>query len=99
MAPPVFKTGLAANDVAGGFDSLPPPPSRYIDLTIGRLAIISPLPSGLAKSTGSRLTFRSPNLAIVSEQCVDPARLAIRSKTEGPHSGAFLFHYQPLLAG
>lgn len=27
MAPPVFKTGLAANTVAGGFDSLPPPPS------------------------------------------------------------------------
>ena len=27
MAPPVFKTGLAANIVAGGFDSLPPPPS------------------------------------------------------------------------
>ena len=26
MAPPVFKTGLAANTVAGGFDSLPPPP-------------------------------------------------------------------------
>jgi hypothetical protein len=23
---PVFKTGLAANTVAGGFDSLPPPP-------------------------------------------------------------------------
>ena len=28
MAPPVFKTGLAANIVAGGFDSLPPPPSK-----------------------------------------------------------------------
>ncbi len=28
MALPVFKTGLAANDVAGGFDSLPPPPSH-----------------------------------------------------------------------
>ena len=28
MAPPVFKTGLAANTVAGGFDSLPPPPLR-----------------------------------------------------------------------
>ena len=27
MAPPVFKTGLAANIVAGGFDSLPPPPA------------------------------------------------------------------------
>ena len=26
MALPVFKTGLAANIVAGGFDSLPPPP-------------------------------------------------------------------------
>jgi hypothetical protein len=26
VAPPVFKTGLAANTVAGGFDSLPPPP-------------------------------------------------------------------------
>lgn len=30
MAPPVFKTGLAANIVAGGFDSLPPPPSKWI---------------------------------------------------------------------
>jgi hypothetical protein len=28
VAPPVFKTGLAANTVAGGFDSLPPPPLR-----------------------------------------------------------------------
>jgi hypothetical protein len=28
VAPPVFKTGLAANNVAGGFDSLPPPPSK-----------------------------------------------------------------------
>ena len=28
MAPPVFKTGLAANIVAGGFDSLPPPPPQ-----------------------------------------------------------------------
>jgi hypothetical protein len=27
VAPPVFKTGLAANTVAGGFDSLPPPPN------------------------------------------------------------------------
>jgi hypothetical protein len=27
VAPPVFKTGLAANIVAGGFDSLPPPPA------------------------------------------------------------------------
>ena len=26
MVPPVFKTGLASNTVAGGFDSLPPPP-------------------------------------------------------------------------
>jgi hypothetical protein len=26
VAPPVFKTGLAAIAVAGGFDSLPPPP-------------------------------------------------------------------------
>ena len=28
MAPPVFKTGLAANIVAGGFDSLPSPPEN-----------------------------------------------------------------------
>jgi hypothetical protein len=28
VAPPVFKTGLAANIVAGGFDSLPPPPEH-----------------------------------------------------------------------
>jgi hypothetical protein len=27
VVPPVFKTGLAANTVAGGFDSLPPPPT------------------------------------------------------------------------
>jgi hypothetical protein len=26
VAPPVFKTGLAAIAVTGGFDSLPPPP-------------------------------------------------------------------------
>jgi hypothetical protein len=31
VAPPVFKTGLAANIVAGGFDSLPPPPSQSAD--------------------------------------------------------------------
>ena len=30
MAPPVFKTGLAANIVAGGFDSLPPPPAAFL---------------------------------------------------------------------
>jgi hypothetical protein len=29
VAPPVFKTGLAANIVAGGFDSLPPPPAAF----------------------------------------------------------------------
>ena len=29
VAPPVFKTGLAANIVAGGFDSLPPPPVTF----------------------------------------------------------------------
>src|SRR5260221_1113126 len=29
VAPPVFKTGLAANIVAGGFDSLPPPPDHF----------------------------------------------------------------------
>jgi len=28
VVPPVFKTGLAANIVAGGFDSLPPPPRQ-----------------------------------------------------------------------
>jgi hypothetical protein len=28
VVPPVFKTGLAAIAVAGGFDSLPPPPYR-----------------------------------------------------------------------
>jgi Glutathione-dependent formaldehyde-activating enzyme len=30
VAPPVFKTGLAANIVAGGFDSLPPPPGSAL---------------------------------------------------------------------
>jgi hypothetical protein len=30
VAPPVFKTGLAANIVAGGFDSLPPPPGAFL---------------------------------------------------------------------
>ena len=33
MAPPVFKTGLAANIVAGGFDSLPPPPVIFSSAT------------------------------------------------------------------
>jgi len=34
VAPPVFKTGLAANDAAGGFDSLsPPPPICLISLS------------------------------------------------------------------
>lgn len=33
MAPPVFKTGLAANIVAGGFDSLPPPPVAFSSTT------------------------------------------------------------------
>ena len=33
MAPPVFKTGLAANIVAGGFDSLPPPPVTFSSAT------------------------------------------------------------------
>jgi hypothetical protein len=27
VAPPVFKTGLAGNTLAGRFDSFPPPPS------------------------------------------------------------------------
>jgi len=30
VALPVFKTGLAANTVAGGFDSLPPPPTQVV---------------------------------------------------------------------
>ncbi len=32
VAPPVFKTGLAAIAAAGGFDSLPPPPAKYLIL-------------------------------------------------------------------
>ena len=36
MAPPVFKTGLAANTVAGGFDSLPPPPDLILRTIIVR---------------------------------------------------------------
>jgi hypothetical protein len=28
VAPPVFKTGLAGNAFAGGFDSLPLPPNN-----------------------------------------------------------------------
>ena len=35
MAPPVFKTGLAANIVAGGFDSLPPPPDICVNSSDG----------------------------------------------------------------
>lgn len=35
MAPPVFKTGLAAKTVAGGFDSLPPPPLSSRDARFG----------------------------------------------------------------
>ncbi len=38
MAPPVFKTGLAANTVAGGFDSLPPPPLAKCLILRGFLA-------------------------------------------------------------
>ncbi len=30
MAPPVFKTGLAGNTLAGRFDSFPPPPSLVV---------------------------------------------------------------------
>jgi hypothetical protein len=41
VAPPVFKTGLAANIVAGGFDSLPPPPVFPADF-VGRFATLSP---------------------------------------------------------
>ena len=33
MVPPVFKTGLAANIVAGGFDSLPPPPFQLMKMS------------------------------------------------------------------
>jgi hypothetical protein len=40
VAPPVFKTGLAANIVAGGFDSLPPPPLRSANFTMNSLAAI-----------------------------------------------------------
>ena len=29
MAPPVFKTGLAGNTLAGRFDSFPPPPRTF----------------------------------------------------------------------
>ena len=36
MAPPVFKTGLAANIVAGGFDSLPPPPQIGASARVAR---------------------------------------------------------------
>ncbi len=42
MAPPVFKTGLAAIAVAGGFDSLPPPPPGntrlFLDVAAGNVA-------------------------------------------------------------
>jgi hypothetical protein len=39
VAPPVFKIGLAANIVAGGFDSLPPPPTsdrHLIPVEVGK---------------------------------------------------------------
>jgi hypothetical protein len=31
VAPPVFKTGLAGNTLAGRFDSFPPPPESFLD--------------------------------------------------------------------
>jgi hypothetical protein len=30
VAPPVFKTGLAGNTLAGRFDSFPPPPQLFL---------------------------------------------------------------------
>ena len=40
MALPVFKTGLAAIAVAGGFDSLPPPPPRFNRFSSRLLSLI-----------------------------------------------------------
>ena len=41
MASPVFKTGLAAIAVAGGFDSLPPPPIKAAICRIGTMNRLS----------------------------------------------------------
>jgi hypothetical protein len=38
VAPPVFKTGLAGIAFAGGFDSLPPPPTEYCSLVVAPLS-------------------------------------------------------------
>ena len=47
MALPVFKTGLAANIVAGGFDSLPPPPVAPVlsrsDSVVSRFLVVHSL--------------------------------------------------------
>ena len=42
MVPPVFKTGLAAIAVAGGFDSLPPPPSGSTTRSQGKAVSAGP---------------------------------------------------------
>jgi hypothetical protein len=61
VAPPVFKTGLAANIVAGGFDSLPPPPSKWIveseDMQMRELIPV-------AEKIGAMLKTRSESVAV-----------------------------------
>jgi hypothetical protein len=64
VAPPVFKTGLAANIVAGGFDSLPPPP----------------LPLSIARAfSGERQLVAQRRAHVVSNLADGPARFAFRS--------------------
>jgi hypothetical protein len=62
VAPPVFKTGLAANTVAGGFDSLPPPP-------IGNrgAAFVAPNFRGKLSANDARWTERFINRLALSE--------------------------------
>lgn len=62
MAPPVFKTGLAANIVAGGFDSLPPPPSSegLVELEDRQMRELIPV----AEKIGALLKSRGESIAV-----------------------------------
>jgi hypothetical protein len=53
VAPPVFKTGLAANIVAGGFDSLPPPPI-FVSISLTLLGGVPTATLTVSRAQGSR---------------------------------------------
>ena|GEM_PF-124358 len=59
MASPVFKTGLAANIVAGGFDSLPPPPVGKRSWKHFDRALAGSLPAGRNGSTSGGAANRN----------------------------------------